>query len=133
MSVTSVEEYRKRIYKIVELPSGAKFKIRKMSPSLVNEVLSILGIKLSPSLSPEEARKEFEQKMSDKDFPKFLAEVAPLVVSNCVVEPKISLNPSEDALSFDELEPMDVFNLLTQILDFTGLTAEAAERRSSFR
>ena len=115
--MTFAEEYRKQLYKVVEVPSGFKFKIRKLTLTAFNELM-----KAAPPAKPGEP----------VDFSKFTEKI-PVVLLECVVEPKLSDRPSKNRLSVHELSAVDQQVLFMEILKLSGLTEEALEKLKSFR
>jgi len=115
MTVVSPEEYRKAKTKIVSVPSGYNFKIRKMTPEVADALLKKLATK--EELPPET-----------------LPELIELVLPACVIEPKIVASEgTSEALSVDELDPGDKIVLFMEVIDFSGLSAAAERARKSFR
>ncbi|RLG45123.1 MAG: hypothetical protein DRN81_02665 [Thermoproteota archaeon] len=131
VEVTTAKEYREKMTKIVTLPSGFNFRIRKMPPLALAKLMSIYDEALPATgreLTPEE-----EEKMKEIGKRRF-AEIIKVVIPDCIVEPKVSLNPSsEDELSLDDLAADDIFKLLDEIMEFSGLGEAAKKARESFR
>ena len=131
VKIATAEEYKSKQTKTIRLPSGFHFKIRKMSPTAMAELMNIYGEALPPAR--RELTSEETAKMSKIGREKF-AEILEAVVPKCVVEPKISTNPEKkDELALDDLSSDDIFALLDEITTFSGLTAPAAKIRESFR
>jgi len=136
---TSVKQYRKGKYKTVELPSTLEdgshpvFVIRKPPITAMVKIMDVLGLKIPSEVSPEdlektieERRKALAKRLSTKDFVK----VMEILLPACVVEPKISLEASDDALAVDELEFEDQIQLLDAVWKFSGLSKESEETRN---
>lgn len=106
----AVKAYREKVQntKVVEI-RGVPFKIRRLTPVLAADLITLVG----PEGNPEMVMKAVPQAL-------------PLVLKTCVVEPKIADKGSEDALGLDELDPMDAMQLFAEIMEFSGM-AEAAE------
>lgn len=122
--IATASEYRKKQRKLVELPSGFIFEIRKLSPIAYGEVLDKMGIKPTQANS-EEAENIIRDRMLD---------VMKLVLPEGVVSPKIAIeSDDEDVLLFSDLDLNDVTVLLEEIYDFSGLTSEAQVEREEFR
>jgi len=131
VKIATAKEYRKAMTKVIRLPSGFYFRIRKMSPQAMAQLMDIYGEVLPRGrreLTPEE-----REKIREIGHEKF-AEILKIVIPSCVVEPKIVENAtSEDELSLDDLSSDDLFALLDEITAFSGLTVEAAKERETFR
>jgi len=129
--IAKAGEYRKTQSKVIRLPSGFYFKIRKMSPLAMAKLMDVYGDTLPPGR--REPTPEETEKMRDIGRKKF-AEILKAVLPECIVEPKVSLTPaSESELSLDDIASDDVFALLDEITTFSGLGARAAAIRESFR
>ena len=122
LEVTTAEEYRRGKQEVVELPSGARFKIRKMSPLEFGKLMEVLG---TAANAPDSLR---EAQIRDR-----IVDVMRVLIPGCVVEPKISFESKEGCLSFEELEVADAMALMDAVYEFSGLAAEDAEERRKFR
>jgi len=123
LSIVKPSEYRAAQTKIVTVPSGFNFKIRKMTPETAQKLLR----KLAPE-SGEITEAEITAKIQD------LPELIRIVVPACVVEPKIVQGKSSsDALSLDELDPGDQLWLMMEAISFSGLEKAARKARELFR
>ena len=130
VKIATAEEYKSKQTKVIRLPSGFHFRIRKMSPTTMAKLMNVYGDALPPArreLTPEETAKM--QEIGRKKF----AEILEAVVPKCVVEPKISANPGKNELALDDLSSDDIFALLDEITTFSGLATPAVEKRESFR
>jgi len=119
--VVKASDYRATQRKIVELPSGFKFEIRKMSPMIFAEVYGVTNV--SPDMTNEAAEKLIQENVFS---------MIETVIPYCVVRPKIIAGEStnEDALSIYDIDPDDIFVLLEEITNFSGLgDADSAERK----
>jgi len=97
-----VKDYKEKSMKVVTTKSGASFTIRKVSVGVLTELSSVYSGK----------------KPQDQDLPKILR----IIVPNCVVEPKIVLkDPQPNELALDELNADDTFDLLEEIVNFSGV------------
>ena len=112
----SVEEYRKRNTKVIEI-DGFKWTIRKMTVSCLAKLTALYE---KPSQTDEELRR-------------MLPDVVKVLLPECVVEPKISSNPTEGCLCIDEIDAKTAMELVTQITEFSGITGPAARERETFR
>ena len=118
--LTRPEEYRKNQKKVVMLSSGFTCRIRKMPPESYAKLLGLIP----EGATPEESTRILREK---------LEEVAKAVIPDSVEEPRIVLDdPTPEALSVKELSGSDIYELLTQIYEFSGITGVAAEKRRSF-
>jgi len=118
--VTDANEYRRKVRKIIELPSGAVFEIRKLSPLRMAEVIDIGDgvdqVKIANSIRDN------------------LVTLMRVVIPSCVVRPKIVLYDTDKKgeLSFDDLEPDDLYALLDQVYEHSGLGPDEIEEREDF-
>ena len=123
MEVTEAKEYLAQQRKMVTLPSGFVFEIRKMPPMVYARMKDLIGV--GPNDSPEGIEEKVEKGQQ---------EMMELVVPRCVVRTKIVLeNPAEDELSLDDLEIEDFLALLEEISEFSGISEEGIQERESFR
>jgi len=123
---TTPAEYREKSRKSVELPSGATFEIRKISPLVYSEILEKIGVKPLEADNPE-AENIIRERILD---------VMKYAIPKCVVRPRIAISPDvndESVLDFDDLDLGDVRVLLDVVYEFSGLTPEANEERENFR
>jgi len=131
VKIATAKEYRKAMTKVIRLPSGFHFRIRKMPPQAMAKLMDVYGEVLPRGrreLTPEE--REQLREIGRRKF----AEILKVVIPSSVVEPKIVEKvTTEDELSLDDLSSDDLFALLDEITAFSGLTAEAAEERKTFR
>jgi len=122
MSITSAQEYKARRQKVVRLPSGALFKIRKISPKVLGQLFSALNVQPG---NPEQLQQSFIDK---------LPLVIDILFPSCIVEPRVEVNPSDpNVLSVDDIDPNDAFFLINAIMEFSGLTEEAMRQKRNFR
>lgn len=122
--VTSAKAYRERQRKIVTLPSGFVFEIKKMSPLTFTKMFELIGV--GTDVTGERAEEMVKEKLYD---------VLKLIIPECVVNPKIVLESTddEDALALEDLEMDDFFALLNEISEFSGLGEESIKDRDRFR
>ena len=121
--IVSARAYKSTKKKIVTLPSGFKFEIRKVPPSVYGDILAILDVS---NVGPNEATTLSQ---------KHLVDILKIIIPRCVVRPKIVVEctDDEDVLCLDDLDYADGFALLDHIYEFSGITAEAAKNREKFR
>jgi len=121
--VTKPNEYRKKVYveKVVEVPSGAKFKIKKLS------VLRFLqeGIPDVPNIFMEFTQKgsaeALDEAMKDKETVSFMNKVLNVAIEEGIVEPKVKIkydekDKEENVLYWSEIDDRDQAFLLGEIL-----------------
>lgn len=114
----NVRKYRERSQKTVVLRSGLEVTIRKLSP--------IPAAKFADYL--ERHGLKFEEGKPLELLP-HLDQLARILLPSCVVSPKFGDKPDEETLAFDELEFRDLLEIITEIMDFSGL-AEKTEIES---
>lgn len=121
--ITSAKEYRNARRHEVELPSGAVFVIRKLSPMAFTDLLNIFG---DVTLTQEQATATVREN---------IVGIMKAIIPKCVVSPKVSFEytEDEDVLYMEDIEPEDMFALLDAVYSFSGITAEASVERQNFR
>jgi len=124
LETTSASEYRAGQRRMVTLPSGYVFEIRKMSPLTFSELFNVIGVEANASeeVAAERVREN-------------LVEVIKVVIPKCVVKPKIALEASddEDVLSLEDLDMDDFTVLFEEISAFSGIGEKETDDRESFR
>ena len=131
MKPSNAEDYRKRVEerrrarKLVPLPSGAVFEIKKI------DVLSCARIfKKNKGVLDEIAKEQDELKLVELMRSK---EVTALI-SGSVTKPTIvDLAKGPDDLSIHDIEGMDLITLFNEIILFNDLDRFTAGKLSSFR
>ena len=128
--VTSASEYRKGKRTVVELPSGATFEIRKLSPLAFGELLNFIEVREGATEEETTAKVRGE-----------IVNIMKTIIPQCIVTPKIVFDANmtekemdkKNIIDFADLDLNDVFVLLDAVYEFSGLTEEAAEERTRFR
>ena len=121
--VTSPSEYRRKSprTKIVETPSGAVFKIKEIDILAFGELQKLYA-------------KMPAGQINAQNVVEYLPELARILLPAGVEEPKIVIGePSEDALSIDEVRTGDKIALILEIMDFSGISDLAEKLPRSFR
>jgi len=86
--MVTVEEYMRRAYKELKLPSGFTFKVKTLSALEILEALGDMPIMQELMTNPA-AKENVKDKLSQNtEFVKKLVEVMPKLVEKCIVEPK---------------------------------------------
>ena len=126
-------EYRKGHTKVVTLDSGTEWLIRKIPFDAMAELFEVMGVKATKD--QKEAERQFTSAMDRPDFQKRLVTMTQILLPACCVDPKVVLegDPSDDYLLYSEIDPMDMFKLFFEIMQHSGLSAEAAAKRQKFR
>lgn len=97
------KEYKEKSMKVVTTKSGASFTIRKISVGVLSELSAVYS----------------KSKPQEQDLPTILR----ILVPACVVDPKIVLeDPAPNELALDDLNADDTFELLEEIVNFSGVT-----------
>jgi len=130
---TTPEEYRRGKTKNFRVPSGAVFKIRKMTMGTVASFFETLGLSLPSSGKTEEVRQALESKLKEPEAASKIINAIHVLLPDCIVEPKVTVKSGADSLSVDEIEPQDQFALFAEIMDFGGWSEEVIEARRKFR
>ena len=128
--ITSASEYRKGKRHVVELPSGATFEIRKLSPLAFGELLNFIEVREGATEEETTARVRSE-----------IVNIMKTIIPQCIVNPTIAFEPDmteeemdeKNVIDFADLDLNDVFVLLDAVYEFSGLTEEAAQERTKFR
>jgi len=111
-------EYRRRTTKIITVPSGFQFVIRKVPAKTLMKLMSLYEGKPN----------------TDEAMRKILPDVLKVLLPDCVAHPKVVLeNPQGNEILLDEIEARDAIELVTQITNFSGLTGPMALERETFR
>lgn len=115
--VTTVNEYLEKSCstKLVELPSGAVFKIRKVTARdyVVNSEMPIRSTKEISTSSDEK-----NQIAIDKLTPaqrKIMMKANDQLIVKSVISPKLSIEKIENCLCVDELSDTDYYKLVSEI------------------
>ena len=122
--IISPDSYRKKVYKeeVVEVPSGALFKIKKISPmEFIEEGMDDIP---TPFLEfvMEGNPEKFPEMTKDKKSADFLATFLNVVIEKGIIEPKVFVkyvkDRKEGGLLWAELEKEDQSFLLAKIAGF---------------
>jgi hypothetical protein len=133
LTPTTPEEYRKGKTKLVELATGHVFEIRKMPVQTFSIMFETLGIDVPPGMPIENVEKLLAEEMKDPQYKTKIVETITKILPHCIVKPKVTANPSEGALSIDDIEPADMFALFGEIMEFSGISQMAKDLRDKFR
>jgi len=119
--IISPDSYRKKVYKeeVVEVPSGATFKIKIMSPiEFIKKGLSDVP---NPFLEfiQEGTQEALTKMVKDEEAADFLQKFIEIVIKEGILEPKVVLeykkNQEKDVLFWSEIEQKDQAFLLNKI------------------
>jgi len=131
--ITSANEYKETNCKtkLVELPSGAVFEIKKVTQrdylieggSVINDFAEVLlsGEKkevLLEKIKAKLVKMTFEQR---KEFEKQQKEFLDNIIIRGTVNPKISIILQPDSLLIDNINDDDYFKLIEEIKDISSL------------
>lgn len=108
----NIEEYKKNVRKKVKLPSGLELTIRRMSLRTFVQLYDVWPVK--------------EPDPRDPTFIKLLPQILEIVLPACVEE-------IPEQLDVDDLAPGDAMELLTEIFEFSSLTAVEMSKQRKFR
>jgi len=110
--------------KTVTAPSGKKYTIKKMPRKTFVSIM-----KLIPATTDEEEARE--AMMSN------LVELSDTLLPECVVKPKISTQPTQsndpNVIYIEDLDIPDIFFLISEIFDISGLSPDKMRAREKFR
>lgn len=130
--VTSPEDYRKLFStepKLVNLPSGAVFKIKQVDvvSFIISSVLPAGFV--SGDESASNVNKRVNEEMQKVDYRNLEQQ---LIVAS-VVEPLLSIEKKDGFLSLDELSPSDRTALTIEVTKLHGLDRQSREIVEPFR
>lgn len=109
--------------KEVEAPSGYTFTIRQIPTRVYSKLTKI-----------SKKRKKLNEKISEDEVPEDIIELMDVVLTSCVVKPRITLDPSDtDALHIDDVLVEDGVFLIDAVYEYTGVNKEAMEEIDEFR
>jgi hypothetical protein len=105
MSIGS--EYKKKLIKTVDLPSGFKFTIKSVGPLFITRLLT-------------------ENNITTDEIQQGSNKFNSILLAEAVIDPKLNPNAtdSNDELSVEDLLRGDVEFLLNEILSFSGLSSK---------
>jgi hypothetical protein len=121
--VTSPSDYRKKVYTVeeVEAPSGAIFKIKKLSVlDFVKDGNSDVPNGFLEFMKSDTTAKDLAKATKDEDTNKFLNNILTTMILKGIVEPKVALKynaeEKEDVLYWSEIREEDqifLFNIIS--------------------
>lgn len=124
---TSGAEYRAKRRKLITLPSGDRFLLKKPGKTALVELMDIFGTQIGAS---ELTELDYETVMADAEKEKLsseqLARLIDVLFINCVLEPKIvfELTDNDDEVWIEEIDPIDTIDLLKQLFEWIDLSPE---------
>lgn len=139
LKVSSVKDYKKKVQatKLIELPSGAVFKVRKLkilpflkSDVIPNNLLPLLKNIGEGSINFDKLETEA---LEDPKLLKKLTDVMEIMVMGAVVEPKITKEETDESICIDDLDEDDLQFLFNWIQKENKLDSKAREQLNSFR
>ena len=86
--MVTVEEYLKKAYATVKLPSGFEFKVKTFSALDILEVMGDIPMMQELMANPDSKENVKEKLSQNTEFVKKLVEVVPKPVEKCIIEPK---------------------------------------------
>ncbi len=127
---TSGAEYRAKRRKLITLPSGDKFLLKKPGKTALVELMKILGAQVAAENvkdldfeSMVEASKEVQLSTEQ------LASLIDLLFAHCVLRPKIVFEYTEedDEIWIEEIDPIDTTYLFQEIFVWINLSPESVK------
>jgi len=117
--ITGINEYRKKVSgeKEVSLPSGAVFKIKKITGRDFVKY-GMLPLKSTMEIARAKNNEEVVNKLTEEERKKQIEAMDRIIVI-AVKEPKLSLEKKEGFLCIDELSDEDYYKLVTEITNFS--------------
>ena len=133
MEITSAKKYREGKTKVVTLPSGDVFMIKKPGGRTMAKVSQLFEINIDLQDNP--SKEEIAKELAGLHLQDNLVEIMDLLIPGCVVEPKVSLVETHDehTLFIDDIEYNDLYALLDEIMAFSGLSEQSMKERESFQ
>jgi len=124
---TSGSEYRAKRRKLITLPSGDKFLLKKPGKTALVELMDIFGTQVA---ADEIADLDYESVVEEsKKTPlssEQLAHLIDILFTHCVLRPKIvfELTDNDNEVWIEEIDPIDTINLLSQLFEWIDLSPE---------
>lgn len=125
--VTSGAEYRAKRRKVITLPSGDKFLLKKPGKTALVELMDIFGTQIG---TDELTELDYESMMADAEKEKLsseqLARLIDVLFVHCILKPKIvfELTDDDNEVWIEEIDPIDTIDLLKQLFEWIDLSPE---------
>ena len=116
-----VKEYRKRTQKEVTVPSGSVFVIKGLPPIDILSMFEDFGVDMN------------DKKAVSEYFTKHPGDVMKRILPAGIVLPPVELKGSDKALGLNEIILGDSMQLMIDIMELSGLSAEAGKELDKFR
>jgi len=119
----SARQYREKKRKQLTLSSGSVFTIRKPGRTAYMKLLSAQEAREGlPDEIPDPTKLD---KLTQGEMEKLLDSVD-AVLASCIIEPKVVIGKiaNDDELSIEDIEIIDYFELLNEVIKFADLTEE---------
>jgi hypothetical protein len=118
--MVTVEEYMRRAYKELKLPSGFTFRVKTLSALDILESIGDIPIMQELMINP--SNENVKEKLSQNtEFIKKLVEILPKLVEKCIVEPK--------GIKWEHLDGRDKDALMEYVLSQFNVDTNVASFR----
>jgi len=121
--IITANEYRKNIFKEIEVtvPSGAKFKIQRLSPiDFIKNGLDDIPNPFLEFVQSEKKVEDLQKASKDKETNKFLNDFLGTVIEKGIVQPKVIVKfdkeKKDECLFWSEISPEDQTFLVNSIV-----------------
>ncbi len=124
--VTSGNEYRAKRRKIIELPSGDKFWLKKPGKTALVELMDLFDLNTSADVTELDYDTVMEEAKKKVLSTEELAHLIDVLFVHCVLRPKIVLEYTEndDEIWIEEIDPMDTAALFRELFEWIGFAPE---------
>ncbi|ACX72432.1 hypothetical protein Metvu_0573 [Methanocaldococcus vulcanius M7] len=119
--MVTVEEYLKKAYPEVKLPSGFVFKVKTLSAYDILEVMGDIPIMQDLLKNPTSKDNIKENISKNPEFIKNFVEILPKLVEKCIVEPK--------GIKWEQLDGRDKDFLMNYVLSQLNVNENVASFR----
>jgi len=119
--MVTVEEYLKKAYQEIKLPSGFVFKVKTLSSLDILKHLGDIPIMQELMQNPQSKEKVSEKLSQTTDFIKKLMEIMPKLVEECIVEPR--------GIKWEQLDGRDKDTLMEFVLSQFNVNENLAKFR----
>jgi len=123
VEVSTPTDYRKGKTKLLKLPSGHVFEIRKLTLPAMMDLMKVLNIDVPAGTPVDQVEGLMKERMEKAQFKEDVIAAVDLIIPKCVIRPKIvpSQVAGENELSIAEIDPADSLELFQSIIEFSGL------------
>jgi hypothetical protein len=121
LTPTSATKLKKESTKLYQCKSGNVYRIRKMP---LTSLANFLALDFKTSIT---------EQLKDPVRAKRILETMDETLPVCIVEPRISEEPSENTIELMDVPSLDQIELFVNIVNFSGYTKEKMKEFEKFR